>query len=76
MEEQRLAAEARRPIDLGQAPLWRVLWLRLAADEQVLLLNFHHSLMDVWSLRLLFREAAGLHDSIAVPGSARPAPHT
>lgn len=54
--EKRLADEVRRPFDLSQAPLWRACWLNLAAEDHVLLLNFHHSLIDAWSLRLLFKE--------------------
>jgi NRPS condensation-like uncharacterized protein len=61
MLEQRVMEEVRRTFDLSQAPLWRVMWLRLAEDDQLLLLNFHHSLMDVWSLRLLFKEWSQLY---------------
>jgi amino acid adenylation domain-containing protein len=54
--EQRLLEEARRPFDLAQAPLWRVVWIQLAEDEQVLGITFHHSIMDEWTLRLFFQE--------------------
>ena len=68
--EQRLAEEVRRPFDLSQAPSWRAMWLRLSADDHVLLLNFHHSLIDVWSLRLLFKEWSQLYAAGARAESA------
>src|SRR5205809_2658416 len=52
----RLLEEARRPFDLAQAPLWRVVWITLAEDEHVLGITFHHSIMDEWTLRLFFQE--------------------
>ena len=75
--EERLAEEVRRPFDLSQAPLWRASWLSLAADDHVLLLNFHHSLIDVWSLCLFFKEwsqlyAAGARAESAPPSSGCP----
>ncbi len=59
--EKRLAEEVRRPFDLCQAPLWRAMWLKLAAEDHVLLLNFHHSVIDEWSVRLFFREWSRLY---------------
>ena len=56
-----LSAEARRPFDLAQAPLWRVLWIKLAAAQQVLALNFDHSIVDEWSMRLLVEELEKLY---------------
>jgi amino acid adenylation domain-containing protein len=69
-----LEEDARRPFDLALAPLWRVLWIQLADDDQVLGFTFHHSIVDEWSMRLFGREleqlgaadgcleAAGLHE--------------
>ena len=61
--EKQLAAEVRRPFDLTRAPLWRALWLALEEDEHILALTFHHSLMDEWSLRLLFKECEQLYSA-------------
>ena len=61
--DERLAREVRRPFVLSQAPLWRALWLALADDEHILMLNFHHSLIDVWSLRVFFQEWTHLYSS-------------
>ena len=58
---ERLLVEARRPFDLAQAPLWRAVWIELAADEHVLAFTFHHSLVDEWSSRLFFQELEQLY---------------
>ncbi|PYJ33551.1 MAG: non-ribosomal peptide synthetase [Verrucomicrobia bacterium] len=54
--EERLLGEARRPFDLAQAPLWRIVWIKLAEDEHVLGITFHHSIEDERTLRLFFQE--------------------
>jgi amino acid adenylation domain-containing protein len=59
--EQALKAEIGRPFDLSQAPLWRALWITLAEDVGVLALTFHHSVIDEWSLRVLFKELEALY---------------
>ncbi|HEY2737716.1 MAG TPA: condensation domain-containing protein, partial [Thermoanaerobaculia bacterium] len=58
--------EARQPFDLATAPLWRARLLRLSADEHLLLLTFHHTIVDGWSLDVFDREMAA--------GSANAAP--
>ena len=52
--------EARRPFDLGRAPLLRVRLVRLSAVEHHLLLTQHHIVSDAWSMGLLVREFAEL----------------
>ena len=59
--EQALREEACRPFELSRAPLWRARWIVLAADAGVLALTFHHSVIDEWSLRVLFRELEKLY---------------
>lgn len=59
--QQVLEEEARRAFDLSEAPLWRILWIQLAEDDQVLAFTFHHSIMDEWSVRLLFQELSCLY---------------
>ena len=58
---EQMAEEVRRPFDLNQAPLWRALCIILGAEEHVLALTFHHSLVDEWSLRLFFKELEQLY---------------
>ena len=58
---EQLLAEARQPFDLAEAPLWRVLWIQLGEERQVLAITFHHSIIDEWSQRLFFQEFGRLY---------------
>ncbi len=68
-----LREESRRLFDLTKAPLWRAAWLSTADNDPVLVLTFHHSIVDEWSLRLLRDElqqlyvAEGSPDATALP---------
>jgi amino acid adenylation domain-containing protein len=66
--ERRVAAEALTPFDLARGPLFRATLLRLEADHHLLLLTFHHVVLDGWSLRLFFEELAALY-AAAVTGA-------
>ena len=46
----------RTPFDLDGGPLWRARLVRRADDRHVLLLVFHHIVVDGWSIGLLVRE--------------------
>ena len=61
--QEMLRAEARRPFDLRTGPLVRALVVRLAADELVVLLTFHHIVFDGWSVGPLSRELTSLYRS-------------
>lgn len=62
-EMQRLAeAEARRPFDLANGPLLRVVLLRLGAHEHVVLFTVHHILLDGWSIGVLIEELKALYE--------------
>ena len=54
---------AREPFDLGQAPLVRVLLLRLHALDHVLLIVLHHAVGDQWSGGVLARELAQAYEA-------------
>ena len=58
---RRTAGEAQRPFDLARGPLLRLLLLRLADDDHVLLLTIHHIVFDGWSLGVLVEELAALY---------------
>ena len=58
-----LLEEARGLFDLAQAPLWRAVWIKLNAEEHVLTLTFHHSIVDEWSQRLFLRELEEIYAS-------------
>lgn len=51
-----VAAEAARPFDLTQPPLIRLTVIQLAADDYVLVVDFHHLVNDLVSTELFFRD--------------------
>jgi amino acid adenylation domain-containing protein len=60
----RMAAEARLPFSLQRGPLIRTTLLRLAGDEELLLVTMHHIISDGWSVPIFVRELAGLYTAI------------
>ncbi|MGH7593919.1 MAG: condensation domain-containing protein, partial [Gemmatimonadales bacterium] len=50
------ARAANQPFDLAHGPLVRASLLRTGVDEHVLLLAFHHTVVDGWSLAILYGE--------------------
>ncbi len=87
-ELERLAGEeARQPFDLARGPrdpasaggpprpagLLRVRLVRLAADDQALLVTVHHTVADGLSLGVLVRELAALYQAFAA-GAPSPLP--
>ncbi len=66
-----LAAEALSPFDLAVGPLFRATLLRLAADRHALLVTFHHTITDGWSLRLFYEELGAFYRA-QVDGSGDP----
>ena len=65
--------EARERFDLSSGPLWRACLLRLGEEEHLLLLTFHHTIADGWSVELLDRELAALYPA-RVSGLPSPLP--
>ncbi len=62
VEVRRIGADlACRPFDLERGPLLRLLLLRLAAEERVLLLAVHHLVADGWSISIFLRELSVLY---------------
>ncbi|MFF3164506.1 amino acid adenylation domain-containing protein [Streptomyces sp. NPDC003273] len=61
------AAEARRPFDLDGGRLLRVDVVRVADDDQYLLITLHHIVSDGWSSGILARELRELY-AAAVAG--------
>jgi amino acid adenylation domain-containing protein len=71
-EAARLTAEeAGLPFTLARGPLARVRLLRLAAEEQRVLVTLHHIVGDAWSSTVLSRELATLYSAFA---AGRPSP--
>ncbi|MFD2467572.1 amino acid adenylation domain-containing protein [Amycolatopsis silviterrae] len=57
-DEAAAETEIRTPFDLTAGPLARVLLLRQAEDQHVLVLTLHHAIADGWSVSLLLDELA------------------
>src|SRR5262245_11234381 len=68
---RRAAEEVRRPFDMSRGPLLRALLMRLAGDDQVLVLTLHHIVGDGWSMGVLDREMAEIYGAFA---DGRPSP--
>ena len=62
---QLAATEQESPFDLARGPLLRVRLLRLAEDEQVLLVTLHHIISDGWSIDILSREVVALYEAFS-----------
>ncbi|HKH45887.1 MAG TPA: amino acid adenylation domain-containing protein, partial [Thermoanaerobaculia bacterium] len=58
-------AEARRSFDLQKGPLLRLLLVRRAATEHLLLVSLHHIVTDGWSMGVLLREVGALYEAFA-----------
>ena len=61
------SAEARRPIDLENPPLYRATALVLPDDHWRLVLIFHHIVVDGWSVGVLLEDLAALLAGASVP---------
>ncbi|QDI72567.1 non-ribosomal peptide synthetase [Streptomyces calvus] len=73
-EAERAAAdEAARPFDLTTGPLLRALLLRTGPAEHLLVVTFHHTVCDGWSLGVFCRELGTLYQA-HVLGLASPLP--
>jgi amino acid adenylation domain-containing protein/FkbM family methyltransferase len=71
--DQKISAEAAKPFDFERGPLMRVLVLKIAEHEQVILLTMHHIISDGWSMSLLIEEVGTLY-SAYVEGRPSPLP--
>ena len=73
--EEIARGEARELIDLGEAPLFRAGLLRLRSDCSMLLLTFHATIADGWSVGLLiseFQEAVKAIEAGSAPDTSEP----
>ncbi|HEY0470831.1 MAG TPA: amino acid adenylation domain-containing protein, partial [Kribbella sp.] len=68
-----LRQELRLPFDLRHGPLTRMVLVRLAEDDQLLMLSQHHIVTDGWSVGILVDELAELYGA-AVRGRAASLP--
>ncbi|MER7213434.1 amino acid adenylation domain-containing protein [Streptosporangium sp. NPDC000239] len=58
-----LLRETTRPFDLAAGPVLRMTLLRRAADDHLLMLSLHHSVIDALSMRILADELGLLYDA-------------
>lgn len=65
--------ESARVFDLGEAPLYGFVLLRIRDGEHWLLRVMHHILFDAWSMRLYFRELTLSYEA-ALRGESPPLP--
>jgi Condensation domain len=71
---EELAAEIfNEPFDLVQGPLYRVVDLRRAADDHVLVFAVHHAIADGWSLGVFVEELFAAYVQ-ALVGTTEPVP--
>jgi amino acid adenylation domain-containing protein len=63
-----LDEEAARPFDLSRQPPLRARILRLAADDHVLCLTFHHIAADGWSMGVLVDELSRAYAALSAGG--------
>ncbi|MFE0593173.1 condensation domain-containing protein [Micromonospora echinospora] len=71
---QEARAEGNRPFDLGVGPLLRMLLIRLADDEQVLVRIFDHMIWDRASMGIFGQEVAGFYRAYVEGGTYDPPP--
>jgi acyl carrier protein len=65
-EVQRFAiAEAQRPFDMAEGPLMRVTFLRMQAEQVLVLFTLHHIIADGWSAGIVRRELETLYEAFA-----------
>jgi amino acid adenylation domain-containing protein/FkbH-like protein/non-ribosomal peptide synthase protein (TIGR01720 family) len=57
-------AEAKQPFDLAKGPLVRLALVRLDPVEQLLLVTFHHSVFDGWTLTIFARDLGALYGAM------------
>ena len=66
----RVTAVLEAPFDLERGPLFRAHLLRRGAEEHVLVVGGHHTVLDGWSVGLLLREASALYRGETLAGLA------
>jgi len=63
--------QARTPFDLTTGPLLRIVVLKLAPADQIIVLTMHHIICDGWSMGVFVEELGALYEAYA---SGRPSP--
>ncbi len=61
-----LDAESNKPFDIKLAPLVRATLFKLSEQEHILLVTFHHSVADGWSMGVFRRELASFYEAFSL----------
>ncbi|SBT41188.1 non-ribosomal peptide synthetase [Micromonospora narathiwatensis] len=69
-----MRADAARPVDPGQAPLFRYALLRLADDRTLWYQCYHHLALDGYGMVLVARRVAEVHTALSGGDEPGPAP--
>ncbi|PWU11731.1 MAG: hypothetical protein C5B50_22825 [Verrucomicrobia bacterium] len=67
-----ISREVGRPFDLSQGPLLRANMLRLSEHDHILLVVFHHTVCDGWSLATFFEELGQFYKTHTSKGGVVP----
>lgn len=63
--EQYIHAEAARPFDMSEAPLFRAKLVKFSEDEHLFVMIVHHIIFDGWSILIFRREVCQLYEAFA-----------
>ncbi|HEY0610538.1 MAG TPA: amino acid adenylation domain-containing protein, partial [Chitinophaga sp.] len=69
-----MVEERKIPFDTRTAPLWRVDLFRISAETEVLLFQFHHAILDGWSVAALHTELFRIYHELSADAAYSPAP--
>ncbi|HEU5380545.1 MAG TPA: amino acid adenylation domain-containing protein [Ktedonobacteraceae bacterium] len=64
--QELIAAESKRVFDVQQGPLLRVVLLKRAKTEHVLILTVHHIVADGWSMQIVLGELCALYGAFSL----------
>ncbi|MER7276899.1 condensation domain-containing protein [Dactylosporangium sp. NPDC000244] len=71
--ETAVLASVRAPFDLTAGPVWRARLVRVAPDDHILVITFHHIVSDGWSLGVVLTDFAVAYTALAA-GTEPPLP--
>ncbi|MCU0289269.1 MAG: condensation domain-containing protein, partial [Acidobacteria bacterium] len=61
--DKQIEIDMHRPFDFEKYPLMRIVLFQLGQEEYILLIVWHHIVIDIWSLQIFFREITTLYDA-------------
>ncbi|OYP36658.1 non-ribosomal peptide synthetase [Rhodopirellula sp. MGV] len=67
----RMLAECTKPFDLRTGPLLRLVCLRVANDDVVVIAITHHIVVDFWSLVIMMQEIGELYSAATIGAGAK-----